>query len=166
MGKSLEERIRLIEDREEIARLKHTYCSINNGGWRGVETHHDIDKLIDIFVPDGVWDGSPELPKAVGHQQIRDLFTMWRALPFVIHFVTNPVIDVDGDTAHAVYQAIITPAMPCPDGSKQAMWIFGQYEEDYVRTPQGWKYKVLRFVSFTITTFEEGWAKLQFAPMA
>ena len=164
MGKSLEERIRLIEDREEIARLKHTYCSINNGGYRDVTTHHDIDKLIDIFVPDGVWDGSPELPKAVGHQQIRELFTAWRALPYVIHYVTNPVIDVDGDTAHAVFQAIITGVIP--GEVNRAMWIFGQYEEDYVRTPQGWKYKLLRFVSFAITPFEEGWAKTQFASIA
>lgn len=163
MGKTLEERVRLIEDREEIIRLKHTYVDINNGGFRGIETHHDIDKLIDIFVPDGIWDGSPELPKAEGHQQIRDLFTMWRALPYVIHYVTNPIVDVDGDTAHGQYQAIITPVLP---GTDQALWIFGQYEEDYVRTPQGWKYKLLRFVSYSITPYEAGWAKVQFTPIA
>lgn len=155
----LEKRIREIDDREAILKLKYTYCNINDGGHNGIATHHDIDGLVNMFLPDGVWDGAPFIPKAVGQAQIREMFTEWKAIPFVIHHVMNPIIEIDGDTAHGDYHGIITSVMP---PNNQAFWLLGKYEEDYVRTPEGWKIKLLRWVSAAITPFEEGWGKTQY----
>lgn len=159
----VEDRLRLIEDREAIIRLKASYCNCNDGGWNGIPTHHDVDAVVNMFVPDGVWDGLPYIGRAEGHAQIRELFSGFRVMPFVIHNVMNPVIDIDGDTAHGDWHMIGTGTMP---HDNQAYWILGKYEEDYVRTPEGWKYKLLRFVAAAITPYELGWSKAQFAPPA
>lgn len=163
MSRTLEERVRIIEDREEIIRLRARYCNVNDGGWDGMPTHHDIDALVNMFTPDGVWDGGPRIGvRAEGHDQIRALFNHFRAVEFLIHNVMNPIIDIDGDTAHGDWHAIITStAGSGPD--RQAMWVLGKYEEDYLRTPEGWKIKYLRFVTAANPLYELGWGKAQFA---
>lgn len=166
MGKSLEERIRILEDREEIIKLKARYTNVNDGGWNGIPTHHDVEGLVNMFVPDGIWDGSPYLPRVEGHAQIRELFTSFGAQPFVMHNVMNPIIEIDGDTAHGDWHAIIPGIVPpnIPDmPPNQAVWVLGKYQEDYVRTPEGWKFKLVRFISAAITPYESGWGKTQYA---
>lgn len=158
MAKTLEERIRIIEDREEIIRLKARYCNCNDGGWNGIPSHHDVEAVVTMFVPDGIWEAG-EGGRAEGHAQIRELFIRFRAIPFIIHNVMNPIIDIEGDTAHGDWHAIITGTSP---PNRQANWIFGKYEEDYVRTPEGWKFKHLRFVIAAHAPYELGWGKAQF----
>lgn len=163
MAKTLEARIRIIEDREEIVRLRARYCNINDGGWDGMPTHHDIDELVNMFVPDGIWDGGPRIgARAEGHDQIRALFTHFRSVEFVIHNVMNPIIDIDGDTAHGDWHAIITSTVGTGP-NRQATWVFGKYQEDYVRTPEGWKIKHLHFTVSANPLYELGWGKAQFS---
>jgi hypothetical protein len=80
-------------------------------------------------------------------------------MPFIVHYVTNPVIDVDGDTATGHWHALVTGTLP----SREAMWTLGIYKEEYVRTTQGWKFKTLKFVTAANTTYDLGWGKKQFA---
>jgi hypothetical protein len=155
MAKSLEERIQLIEDREEIVRLRARYTLLNDGGWGGTGTHHDIDGLMELFTPNAVWDGTPYLPRAEGHDAIRNVMTDFEAIPFVIHNVMNPIIDVDGDTAKGDWHAIIVGT----DMDGGAVWVFGKYEEDYVRLNGKWQFHHVRFVTAAMCTYEEGWAK-------
>ena len=155
MSKSLEERIRIIEDREEISRLRVKYTLFNDGGWNGIPTHHDIDALMEMFAPDAVWDGSPHNPRAEGYDEIRQLMINFQAVPFVIHNVMNPIIDVDGDTAKGNWHAIIVLSF-----RGEAMWLFGNYEEEYVRLDGRWKFKHVRFVTAVQAPYNEGWLKL------
>lgn len=155
MSKSLEERVRLIEDREEIMRIRTLYTLYNDGGWNGIGTHHDIDKLMDMFAPDATWDGTPYNRRAEGWDDIRQLMIDFQATPFVVHNVMNPIIDVDGDTAKGDWHAII---IATHEG--QAVWVFGKYEEDYVRLDGKWKFRNVRFVTTAMCPYEEGWAKV------
>jgi len=155
MSKTLEERIRLIEDREEIVRIRNLYTLYNDGGWGGMGTHHDMDGLMELFAPDATWDGTPYSPRAEGFDAIRQLMIDFRATPFVLHNVMNPIIDVDGDTAKGDWHAII---MSMRDG--QAYWVFGKYEETYVRLDGKWKFKDIRFVTTAMCPYEEGWANV------
>jgi ketosteroid isomerase-like protein len=156
MTKSLEERVRLIEDREEIMRLRVKYTIFNDGGWNGMPTHHDIDGLMDMFAPDAVWDGSPSMPLAEGWHAIRQLMIDFQATPFVMHNVMNPLIDIDGDTARGDWHAII----PIGAGEGQALWVLGKYEDEYVRLDGRWKFKTVRFVTIVQAPYDQGWGRL------
>jgi hypothetical protein len=158
MSKTLEQRIQALEDQQAIIRLKAQYVNYNDGGWEG-GTHQHAQEVADMFVPDGIWDGRPHAGYAQGHAAIRALFESFAALPFIVHYVTNPLIEVDGDVATGHWHALVTLTTP----NRTGIWTLGIYKEHYVRTEQGWKFTSLRFVTASNTTYELGWAKKQFA---
>ena len=47
---SLEKRIQVLEDIEEIKKLKHRYCAL-------CDADYDADALAELFTEDAVWDG-------------------------------------------------------------------------------------------------------------
>jgi len=152
---SLEERVRIIEDREEISRLRVKYTLFNDGGFNGMTTHHDIDGLMELFAPDAVWEGPSSTRTATGIDEIRQLMIDFQATPFVIHNVMNPIIDVAGDRATGNWHAIILIGH-----SGEAIWMFGNYEEEYVRLEGTWKFKSVRYVPAVEAPYKEGWGKL------
>jgi ketosteroid isomerase-like protein len=158
MAKTIEERLQALEDREEILKLKARYVNYNDGGWNG-PTHTNPQAVADMFTEDGIWDGAPDSGYAKGRQQIKELFESFGAVPFIVHYVTNPLIEIDGDTATGHWHALVTATMPGP----QAIWILGIYKDDYVRRPEGWKFKSLRFDTIAATPYEKGWAKQRLA---
>lgn len=159
MSKSIEERLRLLEDREEIAQLKARYCNLNDGGWREQgPTHGHVDELKALFVEDALWDGGAVAGRAEGRDEIGELFASFQAIPFVIHNVMNPVIEISGDHATGNWHAVI--AATDPEG--QALWTLGIYKEEYVRMAEGWRYKSLIFIPATNAPYELGWGKDQF----
>jgi len=153
----VEQRLKLAEDREALIKLKYRYVNLNDGGWQG-PTHAHPDAVADLFVEDGIWDGRPYSGYAEGRDQIRELFRKFGAVVFIVHYVTNPLIEIDGDRATGHWHALVTATMPGPD----ALWILGTYEDEYVRTPSGWKIRRLRFVSAANSPYELGWAKQRF----
>lgn len=163
MRNTIEERLRAIEDREEIAQMQAQYVDLNDGGWDG-PTHCHPDAVASLFVEDGVWEGPPG--RAQGPEAIAALFRSFQAIPFIVHYVTNPLIVVQDDTAHGEWHAIVTSTIPSailPEGAQpQALWTLGKYINDYVRTSAGWRYKRLNFVASAITPFELGWSRQQF----
>ncbi|MGI4792566.1 MAG: nuclear transport factor 2 family protein [Janthinobacterium lividum] len=158
MPRTLEQRVQALEDREEILKLKARYVNLNDGGWNG-PTHTDPQGVADMFVEDGIWDGRPNSGYAEGRDQIKALFEAFGAVPFIVHYVTNPIIDVDGDAATGNWHALVTSTMP----DQQAIWVLGIYKETYVRSPQGWKFKTLRFDTIASTPYEKGWAQQRHA---
>jgi hypothetical protein len=158
MTKTIEERLRALEDREEIIKLKARYVNYNDGGWNG-PTHAHPDEVADMFVENGIWDGTPTAGYAKGREQIRQLFRNFAVMPFIVHYVSNPLIDVDGDRATGHWHALVTATLP--DGS--AMWILGIYDERYVRTGEGWKFETLRFISVANSPYSQGWGKQRLA---
>lgn len=40
-----------------------------------------------------------------------------------------------------------------------SLWILGLYKEQYVRTAQGWRIKLLRFETAVAAPYESGWGK-------
>lgn len=148
----LEKRLQLMEDMEAIRQLKYTYVNYNDGGWKG-PTHCFPDQVADMFAEDATWDGRPHSGYAEGREEIRKLFRGFQIMPFMIHNVMNPVINVDGDTATGHWHAIVMATLP--DGTPQ--WALGLYNETYVRTAEGWKYKSLFFETMANVPYSEGW---------
>lgn len=157
MAKSLEERIQRIEDREAIADLQARYINYNDGGWAG-PTHRRPAAVAALFVKDGVWQGPMGSVRVQGPDAIEELFRQFQVIPFIVHNVMNPLIEIDGDTATGEWHAII--ATKTAEG--QAFWTFGRYLNTYERTSEGWKYTLMSFEAAAITTYEKGWGSEQF----
>ena len=95
-SEDLERRIQVLEDIEAIKKLKHSYCAY-------CDDQYDADALADLFVEDAVWDGR-ERGRNDGREAIRAFFrNAPNRLPFAIHMVLNPIIEVDGDRATGIW---------------------------------------------------------------
>lgn len=108
---------------------------------------------------DAVWDGGIR-GKAEGRDGIRDFFiNAPNRLPFAVHMVMNPIIEVNGDTATGTWYLF----QPCTyaDGDR-AVWGSARYDEEYVRVDGVWMFKNLSLTSNFWTPFDQGWVAAQF----
>jgi ketosteroid isomerase-like protein len=148
---TMAQRVQRIEDIEEIKQLKALYCMYCDGGWAGPT--HDYDQIAALFTEDAVTEGTAG--RTEGRESIRRLYRSYQATPFAFHRVTNPIIKVDGNRATGNWHVLV--ALTRPDG--QAVWIAGIYDEEYQRTREGWRIKLLKFTPAFITPYEQGWGK-------
>ncbi len=149
--KTLAQRVQLLEDIEEIKQLKALYCKYCDGGWAGPT--HDYDRIAALFTEDAVTDGTSGL--TAGRENIRRLYRSYQATPFAFHRVTNPIIKVNGNRATGNWHVLV--ALTRPDN--QAIWIAGIYDEDYLKTRDGWRIQRLKFTPAFITRYEQGWGR-------
>lgn len=156
-AKSLEERLQVIEDRNELADLQARYVNLNDGGW-GAPTHRHPEQVANLFTEDGVWNGPLGAVTATGRVEIAGLFRNFQAIPFIVHHVMNPLIEISGDTARAEWHAIVATTA----SGGQAFWTFGRYLNEYRRTAEGWRYTTMTFEAAAISIYEKGWAVEQF----
>ena len=90
-------------------------------------TRRQVDAM---FTADAVWDGGPQFGARQGREAIYDHLRSggWN---FSLHYFLSPVIELDGDTAHASWMLW----QPCTfDKGNLAMLRCGRTEDDYVRT--------------------------------
>ena len=148
----LERRLHVLEDVEEIKRLKARYAAL-------CDNNYECDGIAALFTPDGSWDGG-RLGRAEGREAIRAFFAKApEAIPFAIHNVMNPLIEVSGDSARGSWYLLQPLTMA---KGNRAAWLAGHYEEEYVRTAEGWRFRRLKFIPIFMTPYEEGWAKRKF----
>lgn len=132
---SLEEKVRRVIDKEEIRTLVAKYC-------------HGIDKkdeatFMSIWADDGVY----ELPRGqtAGIEGIRQLVhKVWREVPKCHHHITNPLIEIDGDTATATTDVIYY--RQTSDGVLQLL--SGTYSFRFANLAGEWKTTYLKFTAF------------------
>ena len=148
----LEQRIRRLEDIVEIKTLKGLYCKYNDGGWPEQGPSHR-GPCLELFVEDAVWDGRPYFFHAEGREAIGEALSSARSMPFVVHNVMTPIIEVNGDVASGHWHMICCVSLP--DFSSH--WLIGHYLEDYVRTAQGWRFKAIRLPSAALFPQPAGW---------
>ena len=132
----LQQRITRLEDIEAIKQLKARYSHI-------CDDLHNPDTIASVFAEDGIWE-SEDFGKAVGHQEIRDLFKGFRNMfTFSQHNMMNPVIEINGDRATGIWY--IMGPWTLKAGDKET-WMALRYDDDYVKTNGEWKYQHLRVV--------------------
>lgn len=137
----LEKRIRVLEDIEEIRKLKHTmnlYADMKNG-----------EGLPSLFAKDGTF-GS----KIFGEVKGEDMRHI-KSWPFQVHYSTNPIIEVDGDTATGRWYFF----RPHTTHENVARWAGGYYEDQYVREDGTWKFKKIRLTNWFLSEYDSGFAK-------
>lgn len=145
---SLEARIRRLEDIEEIRQLKARYAAF-------CDDHFDADGIASLFVEEGIWEGAGQ--HLAGREAIR---RFWQPIdpPFASHLLTNPVITVDGDTANGKWW-LIGPMTRLEEGRQVACWQLATYDDDYIRTAEGWRFRHLRVDLKFRARHADGWAE-------
>ena len=148
----LERRIKALEDIEEIKKLTARYCAY-------CDDSYDADAIADLFTEDAVWDGGMR-GRAEGREGIRDFFARSsQRLPFAIHMVMNPIIEVEGDTAKGTWYLF----QPCTFAEgDQAVWGSARYDDEYVRINGRGMFQNLKLTSHFWTPFDQGWVKTRF----
>ncbi len=133
---TLEDRIRHLEDLEAIRSLIHAYARICDTGFNGTD-------MARLFAPDGVWECNFGF-RLTSHAEIADFFDDQTRTKFALHFYTNMQTDVTGDRARGRCLLLQTCSDLQEDGTPRGTLMTGDYLNDYVRTPDGWKFAHVR----------------------
>jgi ketosteroid isomerase-like protein len=147
----LERRIQRLEDIEAIKKLKARYAD-------ACDRNYDVDTLASLFAEDAIWDGGL-FGVHNGREEIRAFFQgVSSDITFAMHYMMNPIIDVDGDEATGEWYLFQT----CTFNGDQAIFGAARYDEQYRRIDGQWLFWRLKLTSFFWTPFEEGWVKRPF----
>lgn len=141
----VERELRRLKDIEAIVRLRSLYCYYAD--------LRDGDKWSSLFTEDGVFETD-----VFGIHRGRETIRALQHLPFAVHYVANPIIDIDGDRATGKWLLF----EPCsfPVGKrKQPVWGMAKYEDVYERVGGEWKFKHVKLISHTWAPYEKGWEK-------
>ena len=146
---SLEARVKRLEEVEAVNALGIAYVgSIDSGDWQAVS---------DMFTEDAVAEfglfGHVE-----GKEKITEFFRdiVPPNLPYKIHKLHNPIVEISGDTAKAQWHYEVA-ATSAP--SNRAIWIGGRYTVECVKVQGEWKFKDFEAKDFYVTPYDEGWVK-------
>jgi SnoaL-like domain len=151
-GRTLEERIRLIEDRLEIYNLIASHPPSADTGASGYTQ--------SVWTEDGVFDRGAEFPAPTGRAAIAGAGSSpehHRAIEGgIAHFAGLPYVRVTGDTAFAIsYLQILVPDRVGPvfevpnHGATRGFHVHrvSANRWDFVRTAEGWRIKSRRLRS-------------------
>jgi len=129
----LEARLQEVEDQLEIQRVITDYSANLDA--------RNYDGYVGLFTEDGIWQNGDTVQNGQGEIRgmLENLFGPENP-EFVntssFHQVSNFEINVDGDTAHAKSRFIFIGR---GEGGAPTGQLSGQYEDDLVRTADGWK---------------------------
>jgi hypothetical protein len=94
------------------------------------------ESYANLFAPGGVFGR----PRTEGHANLAALAnTQPHGAKYVRHFITNHVIEpAPGGAIGKEYAVIIDIG---ENGNQSGIALGGRYDDEYVKTPQGWKFK-------------------------
>ncbi len=151
--KELSHHLDVLESERAIRRLMAEYLEARDFS-PGSST-----RIARLFSADGVWEGVGRLAEVLGSHQGRDAIErrFSAPLPFSVHFLTNELITIDGDTAVGTWRYLQSTVY-----KGQAVWIAGRYHNDFVRVEGLWKFQHVRIDAVFVTPYEDGWVKTAF----
>ena len=148
----LERRIRVLEDIEAIRNLKARYADACDRGY-------DADTLASLFTEDAVWT-SDLFGRYEGREAIRRFFAgVSSDITFAMHYMTNPIIEVNGDEARGEWYLFQTTTFAA---GNQAIFGAARYEDQYARVDGEWRFRQVQLSSVFWTPYEQGWVKRRF----
>jgi len=142
---SLNQRLRKLEDIEDIRRLRMQYhYLLNENLW---------ERFPEIFTEDALVDfGS--IGRAKGTAEIRELYLkIPKNLDLVKQFIHNHMVDVNGDDATGLSYLDARYAR-----AGESVIVAAKFTEKYRRTPKGWKISECLVHVFFGVPITEGWA--------
>jgi SnoaL-like domain len=149
---SVEARLQVLEDTEQIRRLKLRYA-------RRCDDHYDPDGLAELFTEDATWDAG-DLGVFTGREAIREYWAGSSArIPFAIHFISNHVVDIGPSGTDAIGVVYLWEPLTIGD---RAMWSAVVYDESYRKIEGEWFFSHMHLETAFLTPYEEGWARQRF----
>lgn len=122
-----------VEDKLAIGELIARYPSVVD--------EQRFDELDDLFTPDATIDysafGGPTEDLAGTKKFLRESLTLFRRTQ---HMMGLPLITLDGDSARARTPCNNPMVLSNADGTTSVMLIGLWYDDEFVRTPQGWRF--------------------------
>ncbi len=162
--------VEALEACEAIRQLKAYYawaCDVKFTDQHESIPQEEIDAIVRpmveaVFTADAVWDGSgtggAERGLYIGHDAIFGRIRQTR-LRFAMHSYINPDITVRGDTARATWMLWHPCTLTKPNAADTAVWLSGLSDDEYVRTPQGWRVSKYTFRPKFSVPFGTSWAR-------
>ena len=129
----LEKRVQAIEDLEEIKRLHQKYIDLMD--------NLKYKEVLDLFVDDATVE-IRNFGVLKGKEGLTDVYINKlgkRPARSEGHFVVEPDITVDGDTARGTWLVYMLFSKPAVD------WVQGINEAEYVKVDGKWKIKSMKF---------------------
>jgi hypothetical protein len=160
--KSLEERIRRVEDMLEVQNLMGRYEYLHTAGM-----HEKVLELYAMKSPDvgmeiahwGKWEG----PEAVrrGMVGVHKEAEKVRYGVMAVHALTTQVVEVaeDGKTARAVWTSPGFESMPDASGEIGATWCWLKYGCDFIKEDGEWKIWHSHVYRIFDTPYERSWVE-------
>lgn len=154
--RELESQVRELNDREALRNLRYRYHEYINEGKFG-----DIAQL---FTEDGELEFG-QLGHAKGQAKLSAFFNALAPssspppagrphFTFVKQYIHNHVVEIHGDRA-AGFSYL--EAKPIVNG--QAYLVSARYSDEYVRTPDGWRFSRMSLIPHFFVPLKEGWAQ-------
>lgn len=151
----MEKKLQWLVDIEEIKQLKTRYAA-------ACDNEYEPDAIAALFTQDAVWDGGM-MGYAETQSGIRDFFANASNLVgFAVHGLSNPLIEIDGDRATGCWYLHQPMVMK---GTDAGFWFCAQYQDEYVRTSEGWKFQRVKIIAKAFTPYEEGFGKVLMADL-
>ncbi|BBX69091.1 nuclear transport factor 2 family protein [Mycolicibacterium psychrotolerans] len=129
------------EDKQEITDVLIRYATgIDTRDWPLFRTVFTEDCRLD-YGEIGIWHGVDAVTEFMVAAHAPAGHTM--------HRITNPVVTVDGDTARA--RAYVDALIMAAD-NESGVHAAGVYDDEFVRTGQGWRLARRRFTTVLVRT--------------
>jgi 3-phenylpropionate/cinnamic acid dioxygenase small subunit len=99
-----------------------------------------FDELDDVFTPDAHIDYTSSGGEAGAYPDVKAwLAKVLPNFPAYQHLVTNKQITIDGDRATSRAEFYNPMVMAKRDGTTSIFFVGGEYHDQLVRTPNGWR---------------------------
>ena len=149
-------RVCRLEDIEALKQLKHRYAAF-------CDQDYDPDGLAPLFTENAVWDGGT-MGRYEGREAIHKFFSQaHKFVPFAIHHVTNPIIEIDGDRATGRWY-LWQPCIFSPAG--EALWMAGRYFDKCRRDNGVWRFEHVQIELRMLSPYDAGWARRRMMEMS
>ncbi len=161
MAQDLEKRIARLEAFRDICNVQGRYNHYLATGQLAEKAHQlfamKTPGLKAEMADSGVWEG----PEGVGKlfQHLGTKYNMPGAL--FVHTLLTPVLEVNGDATRArgMWNSFGMNTYIANNGSLDAMWQLGKYDNTFMKEDGKWKFLEFRWHVIFRTPFDEGWVK-------
>ncbi len=144
----LEKRVQVLEDLEEIKKLKVRYAKCG-------DENYNPEKIGELFTEDAVWGGKA-WGLFRGKKAIKEHFAeVSKNIIFACHRIVAPDITVEGDRAYGTWYGMTTGILRNGKG----FWSSVLYTDEYTKINGKWLLSSVRFSDFYRSPYEGGWAK-------
>ena len=149
---SLENRIRILEDKESVKQLMRHYALTCDKGY-------PPDEMMAHFSDDFVM----EFGEPVGDYRGEQVEQFWKLAPSINvqprHYMMSPLIDIseDGKSARGSIYLWEATTQFDSDSNPIPVWAAGVYDNEFKKVDGVWKISVIRLRFETLCSMEAGW---------